>query len=92
MSPRTEYENQLQHVQDEILLIGSMVEKAIKRSIVSLRLRDLELARRIIEEDDDIDERHLALEELCIDVMATQQPMAGDLRVLITGMQGGLRA
>ena len=87
MSPRTEYENQLQHVQDEILLIGSMVEKAIKRSIESLRLRDLELARRIIEEDDDIDERHLALEELCIDVMATQQPMAGDLRVLVTGMQ-----
>ena len=87
MSPRTEYESQLQHVHDELLLIGSMVEKAIKRSIDSLRNRDIELAHRIVQEDDDIDDRQLALEELCIDIIATQQPMAGDLRALITGMQ-----
>ena len=87
MSPRTEYESQLQQVQDELLLIGSMVEKAIKRSIESLRLRDVELARRIVEEDDEIDERYLALEELCIDTIARQQPMASDLRTLITGLQ-----
>ena len=79
--------SQLQHVHDELLLIGSMVEKAIKRSIESLRNRDVELAHRIVEDDDDIDERYLALEELCIDLIATQQPMAGDLRVVITGMQ-----
>jgi phosphate transport system protein len=89
MSPRTEYENQLQHVHDELLLIGSMVEKAIKRSIESLRARDVELARRIVEEDDEIDDRYLALEELCIDIIARQQPMASDLRALITGMQVG---
>ena len=87
MSPRTEYESQLQQVQDELLLIGSMVEKAIKRAIQSLRSRDVELARRIVQEDDEIDERYLALEELCIDVIARQQPMASDLRRLITGMQ-----
>ncbi len=87
MSPREEYVGQLQYVHDELLLIGSMVEKAIKRSIESLRNRDVELAHRIIEDDDDIDERYLALEELCIDLIATQQPMAGDLRVVITGMQ-----
>ncbi len=87
MSPREEYVGQLQHVHDELLLIGSMVEKAIKRSIESLRNRDVELAHRIVEDDDDIDERYLALEELCIDLIATQQPMAGDLRVVITGMQ-----
>jgi phosphate transport system protein len=87
MSPREEYVSQLQYVHDELLLIGSMVEKAIKRSIESLRNRDVELAHRIVEDDDDIDERYLALEELCIDLIATQQPMAGDLRVVITGMQ-----
>jgi len=89
MSPRTEYESQLQQVHDELLLIGSMVEKAIKRSIESLRTRDVELARRIVDEDDEIDDRYLALEELCIDIIARQQPMASDLRALITGMQVG---
>lgn len=89
MSPRAEYESQLQQVHDELLLIGSMVEKAIKRSVESLRTRDVELAQRIVDEDDEIDDRYLALEELCIDIIARQQPMASDLRALITGMQVG---
>ncbi len=86
MPPRALFDTQLKHVQDELILIGSMVEKAIRRSIESLRARDVELARRIVEDDDDIDERYLALREFCIDSIATQQPAAGDLRTLVTGM------
>ena len=47
------------------------------------------MAQRIVDEDDEIDDRYLALEELCIDIIARQQPMASDLRALITGMQVG---
>ena len=87
MIPRANYDQQLMHVQDELLLIGSMVEKAIQRSIESLSNRDLVLARQIVVDDDEIDRRQLGLEEFCIDVIARQQPMGGDLRVLITGLQ-----
>ncbi len=84
--PRKEYVQQLQEVQDRVLLIGSMVEKAVQRSVEALSNRDPELSRQIIDEDDLIDEHQLRLEELAIDVIATQQPMAGDLRVLVTAL------
>ena len=84
--PRTEYGQQLQAVQDEVLLIGSVVEKSIARSIDALRNRDLELSQQVVDEDDVIDQRVIALEERTIDVIATQQPMAGDLRSLVTAL------
>ena len=84
--PRTEYGQQLQEVQDEVLLIGSAVEKSIARSIDALRNRDLELSQQVVDEDDVIDQRVIALEERTIDVIATQQPMAGDLRSLVTAL------
>ncbi len=84
--PRTEYGRQLQAVQDEVLLIGSVVEKSIARSIDALKNRDLELSQRVVDEDDEIDRRVIALEERTIDVIATQQPMAGDLRSLVTAL------
>lgn len=87
MIPRAGYDQQLKHVQDELLLIGSMVEKTIQRSIESLSNRDLVLAKQIVDHDDEIDVRQHHLEEFCIDVIARQQPMGGDLRVLITGLQ-----
>ena len=87
MIPRAGYDQQLKHVQDELLLIGSMVEKTVQLSIESLSNRDLDLAKQIVDDDDEIDLRQHHLEEFCIDVIARQQPMGGDLRVLITGLQ-----
>lgn len=83
---RTEYGQQLQQVQDELMEIGAMVERAVQRSIEALRNRDLELSQQIIDEDDVIDDRQVTLEERCIDVIATQQPMASDLRSLVTAL------
>lgn len=82
--PRTDYDRDLRMLQDELLLMGNMVEKAIARSLDALRNRDIAMANEVIREDDIIDRKQNEIEERCIDLIATQQPLAGDLRILIT--------
>ena len=81
---RSEFHRDLQLVQDELLIMGSMVEKAIGRSVDALKNRDLAMAEEIIREDDIIDDKQDEIEEKCIDLIATQQPMAVDLRTIVT--------
>jgi phosphate transport system protein len=61
-----------------------MVEKAIATSLQALRDRDLKTSERVIKEDDVVDRMRWELEERCLELIATQQPMAVDLRVLVT--------
>ena len=84
MRVRSGLDRQLRILMDEVLVLGGMVEKSIARAIDCLRRRDLEAAEQVIREDDYIDAKRFELEERCIDLIATQQPMAGDLRVLVT--------
>ena len=81
---RTEYHRDLRTLQDDLLSLGSMVEKAVDKSLSALRNRDMALAQEVIGEDDAIDDKCADLEEKCIDLIATQQPLASDLRTLIT--------
>ncbi len=82
--PRAEFSRDLRALQDEMLVLANMVEKAIARSLDALKNRDLALSEEVVREDDVIDRKRMELEERCIDLIATQQPLAGDLRVLIT--------
>jgi phosphate transport system protein len=84
MEIRTDFHKKLQDIQDELLAMGSMVEKAISRSIKALKNRDLKLANQVIADDQKINEKRFEIEETCIQLIATQQPMAGDLRTLIS--------
>ena len=81
--PREGFERQLHELQDGVLVMGSMVEKAIARSIEALKTHDLELARKIIEGDKKINQKRFDIEEDCIALLAMQQPMASDLRTII---------
>ncbi|HWP29221.1 MAG TPA: phosphate signaling complex protein PhoU [Chloroflexota bacterium] len=83
MDPRARYHQSLQALQDEMLLLGSMADRAVDRAITALRERDQEAARRIIEEDSLIDHKRYAIEEQAIELIATQQPMASDLRIIV---------
>ncbi len=83
---RTEFHRDLSALEDELLTLGGMVEKAIAKSLDALKNRNHALAEEVIREDDVIDEMRFALEEKCIDLIATQQPLAGDLRILITAL------
>jgi phosphate transport system protein len=80
--PRLTFEQELQHLLDEILVLGSMVQTAIMASVESLKQRDLETARRLILEDRLINEKRFAIEAESLTLIATQQPMAGDLRTI----------
>lgn len=83
MEIRTAFHKKLREIQDDVLTMGSMVEKAISRSIEALKKRDLALANQIIADDLKINEKRFDIEERCIQLIATQQPMAGDLRGII---------
>jgi phosphate transport system protein len=80
--PRVDFDNDLKILQDEVLMLGSMVEKAIVRSLDALKNRDIGAAEIVVKHDDRIDRKRFELEERCIDLIATQQPMATDLRLI----------
>ena len=81
--PREDFDRDLRQLMDDLLILGSMVEKAIARAIDALKRRDLESSLEVVKEDDYIDQKRFDIEERCINLIATQQPMAGDLRTLI---------
>jgi len=80
MSMRRSFESELKHMQDDILLMGSMTEKAIARSVESLRTRDVATAKRVIADDAAINRTRYEIEDQCVAIIAQQQPMARDLR------------
>jgi phosphate transport system protein len=84
MEIRTTFHKKLREIQDDILAMGSMVSKAILRSIEALKNRDLDLAQQIITDDQKINNKRFEIEEKCIELIATQQPMASDLRTIVT--------
>lgn len=84
MEIRTDFYKRLREIQDDILVMGSMVEKAITTSIKALKERDIELAQKLIDDDDYINRKRFEIEEKCIRLIATQQPLAGDLRTIIS--------
>jgi phosphate transport system protein len=86
MEIRTAFHKKLREIQDEVLVMGSMVEKALMYSVKALKDRDLELAQQIIAEDLKINQKRFEIEEKCIRLIATQQPMAGDLRTIISAL------
>jgi phosphate transport system protein len=87
INPRETLDRALQEVLDDILVLGSMVEEAIRDSVESLKQRDLEASRKIYLADQIINEKHFELENKCITLIATQQPMAKDLRLLASVLE-----
>ena len=83
MEMRTMFHKRLREIQDDVLAMGSMTEKATSRSIEALKTRDLDMARRIITDDLAINQKRFEIEDKCIELIATQQPMASDLRAII---------
>jgi phosphate transport system protein len=84
---RKTFENELKELKDEILILGSMVEQAILGSVETLKKRDIEAARGILKADRDINGKRFELENKLMVLIATQQPMAHDLRLLASSME-----
>jgi phosphate transport system protein len=80
--PRETLDRQIHQLQDEILLLGSMVEQANLSAMDALKRRDTRLARHILRDDIKVNEKRFAIENAIVISLATQQPMARDLRTL----------
>ena len=81
-SGRREFVHRLDEVRDAVLNLGSMVDKAVDLAVHALTSGDHNTARRIIREDQQINQQRFDVEQSAILLMATQQPMASDLRFL----------
>jgi phosphate transport system protein len=79
---RTSFHRELERLQNEVLVLGSMVESATLRAVDSLRERDVAAAHAIEAEDALLNRKRFEIEEAALLLMATQQPMASDLRRL----------
>ncbi|OGO59871.1 MAG: phosphate transport system regulatory protein PhoU [Chloroflexi bacterium RBG_19FT_COMBO_47_9] len=79
---RESFNQQLRMLVDQVLVLGSMVEQSVLDSLDALKRRDLEKARRIYAEDQRVNEKRYSIESNCITLIATQQPMARDVRFL----------
>ena len=84
MRVRAGLDLQLKMLEDDVMVLGGMVEKSIARALDALSRRDLAASEQVVREDDYIDSKRFEIEEKCIDIIATQQPMAGDLRAVVT--------
>jgi phosphate transport system protein len=80
--PRQAFDRELERLQGDVLALGSMAEKALLESVAALKRRDLEASQRLITRDRIVNEKRFAIEADCISLIATQQPMAKDLRIL----------
>jgi len=80
--PRETFERELHGLEDDVLVLGSMVEKAVLSSVDVLKRQDLASAKALIAADRVINEKRFAIESDSLALIATQQPLAGDLRSL----------
>lgn len=80
--PRATFDEQLSELQQDLLDMGKLVDRAIDRSVQALVERDIDLSRQVIKEDEAVNQAQHDIEEKCLVLIATQQPLASDLRVI----------
>jgi len=81
---RTGFDRQLSEIQEDMLVMAGMVENAIERGIEALKTRNVALAHEIIEDDLKINRKRYETEDKCLELIATQQPLASDLRTIVS--------
>ena len=80
---RADFDHKLKVLQDDLIGLGNLVGQAINQAMDALKNRNLDASQRVVAGDDLIDQKRFELEDQCIDLIGTQQPIAIDLRTLI---------
>lgn len=86
LQQRAVLDRELNDLREDIIRMGSLVETAIDQAMIALANRDLRLAQEVVMGDSEVNELRFKVEEDCLRILATQQPMAIDLRVVIAGI------
>ena len=76
-------ERELDRLKKKILALGAIVEERVRMAIKAMETRDRELAKKVIEADDEIDQIEVDVEEECLKILALYQPVAIDLRFIV---------
>jgi phosphate transport system protein len=84
---RKSFHHELDEIRNDVVRLGALVTEFIPRATTALLTSDLREAQRVIDEDDILDDLTMQIEERCFQVLALQQPMAGDLRAIVTALK-----
>lgn len=84
---RQHFREQLDQMYQDVLHMGTLVEEALRKALTAIRTGDFELAESVANEDEIIDELQFSLDERCAKLIATEQPVATDLREIIVAMK-----
>lgn len=84
---REKYMQQLKLLNDLLVQMGQMVEHAIELAIAALNNQDKETAQKVVEYDEEIDEKEREIEQLCLKLLLCQQPVAKDLRFISSALK-----
>lgn len=84
---RNRFDRELIHLNDELIEMGSLIEKAIEMAVSALVNQNIEQAKSTIEMDAEIDEKEREIEHLCLKLLLQQQPVAKDLRVISSALK-----
>lgn len=80
---RHKFDVQLMELKKKIVGMSDLVHKAIENAMQSLKMRDIELAQKVVDNDEAINNFEREIEQLCTHLVATQQPFASDLRKIV---------
>jgi phosphate transport system protein len=83
----THFEKELQELKENLLKMAALVEEAIRDAVQSLAKRDSDLAERAFKLEDRINKLEIAIEDMCLKLLALRQPMAADLRFITSAMK-----
>ncbi|NLM07893.1 MAG: phosphate transport system regulatory protein PhoU, partial [Clostridiales Family XIII bacterium] len=84
---RSRFDTQLDQLNKELIMMGSLIETAINNAIKALVEQDKDLARKIIRGDREVDEKEKEIENLCLKLLLQQQPVARDLRLISAALK-----
>jgi len=81
------FDRELEELHSDMIKMAALVEESIESTIIALKKQDVELARRIFNDDDLIDDMEKKIEQRCLNIIARQQPLAKDLRNISTALK-----
>lgn len=84
---RTKFDEQLFQLNQEMMHMGTMIEEAIQKAIEALVKQDVEIAKQILNGDEEVDREQKRIENICFNLLMQQQPVAKDLRVISAAMK-----
>ncbi|MGN0318407.1 MAG: phosphate signaling complex protein PhoU [Lachnospira sp.] len=84
---RNKFDEQLNVLNQELMKMGSTIEESIQKAVEALIKHDVELAKSVVEHDDEVDKEQKTIESICFNLLIQQQPVAKDLRNITAALK-----